>query len=142
MILAEHLLRPPRSFGTATGRSAASCWPKRSVAQRRSHAAAADEARGEGCTWQLVSWNSAQGGAFLDALASARATTPMNELGSAIERLKAFRCTLYDGDVIDETSGLQVADLDIIIAAADEQSSVRAVTLDELPPAPREGGTS
>ena len=66
----------------------------------------------------------------------------MNELGSAIERLKAFRCTLYDGDVIDETSGLQVADLDIIIAAADEQSSVRAVTLDELPPAPREGGTS
>ena len=64
----------------------------------------------------------------------------MDELGSAIERLKAFRCTLYDGDVIDEASGLQVADLDIIIAAADEQLSVTSVTLDQVQPAPHDVG--
>jgi len=63
----------------------------------------------------------------------------MIELASAIERLKTFRCSLYDGDVIDEASDLSVADLDIIIAAVDDLVPTGSATLDQLAAAPPYG---
>jgi hypothetical protein len=42
-------------------------------------------------------------------------------LADAIAHLRNFRGTLYDGDEVDEESHLRAADLDIVIAAAEQQ---------------------
>lgn len=42
-------------------------------------------------------------------------------LAKAIAHIRAFRETLYDGDEVDEASGLSASDLDIVIAAAERQ---------------------
>ena len=44
-----------------------------------------------------------------------------SNLADAIAHLREFRATLYDGDEVDEESHLRVADLDVVIAAAEQQ---------------------
>ncbi|MBB4154544.1 hypothetical protein GGQ80_002460 [Sphingomonas jinjuensis] len=45
----------------------------------------------------------------------------IDTLAKAIAHVRDFRTSLYDGDEIDEASGLSAADLDIVIAAAERQ---------------------
>ena len=55
----------------------------------------------------------------------------MTDLASSIARLKDFRATWNDDDVIDEESGLSGADLDTIIRVADGLVEVRQIDLND-----------
>ncbi len=55
-------------------------------------------------------------------------------LASAIAHLRNFRATLYDGDEVDEESHLRVADLDVVLAAAELQLRSEQSATSDLEP--------